>query len=217
VSLVELPRVVAAPPGRPVWGDAARPMQDLTRAIAFGDGAWTPERKAQVGGLFDSLAPGWKERDAAARHDALRDALTRGGPFPRGWCLEVGSGTGNATADLCAAFDDVVSFDLSFEMLKLADARTTRVRSDASALPVCAGRAAVVALVNMFLFPVEVARVLAADGVLLWVSTNGDETPIYLPPGDVVAALPGEWSGVTSEAGWGTWVTARRAGVGSGA
>jgi SAM-dependent methyltransferase len=211
VSLVELPRVIAAPPDRPVWGDAARPMQELTRAIALGDGVWTPERKEQIAGLFDSLAPGWKERDTTARHDGLRDALARGGPFPRGWCLEVGSGTGNATPDLRAAFDDVVSFDLSLEMLRLADAGAARVRSDASALPVRAGRAAVVALVNMFLFPAEVVRVLADDGVLVWVSTNGDETPIYLPPADVVAALPGKWHATTSQAGWGTWVTARRA------
>lgn len=215
MSLVELPRVIAEPPGRPVWGDAARPMQELTRAIALGDGAWTPERKVQVGALFDSLASGWKERDAAARHDALADALARGGPLPRGRCLEVGSGTGNATADLRAAFDDVVSFDLSLEMLRLADAGAPRVGADASALPVRAGSAAVVALVNMFLFPAEVERVLAEDGVLLWVSTNGDETPIYLPPGDVVAALPGEWTAVTSQAGWGTWVTARRRRVAS--
>ena len=52
--------------------------------------------------------------------------------------------------------------------------------------------------------------VLGADGVLLWVSTNGDQTPIYLPPADVLSALPGRWEGVTAEAGWGTWLTARR-------
>lgn len=211
MSVVELPRVIAEQPGRPVWGDAARPMQELTRAIALGEGAWTSERKEQIGALFDSLAPGWKERDAAARHDALRDALERGGPFRKGWCLEVGSGTGNATADLRASFGDVVSFDLSLEMLRLADAGAPRVCSDASALPVRAGSASVVALVNMFLFPAEITRVLADDGVLVWVSTNGAETPIYLPPREVVAALPGEWDAVTAEAGWGTWVTARRA------
>jgi ubiquinone/menaquinone biosynthesis C-methylase UbiE len=186
-------------------------MQDLTRTIAFDGGAWTAERKQQVAALFDSLAPGWKQRDAAARHDALGDALARGGPFPSGWCLEVGSGTGNATADLRAVFGEVVSFDLSLEMLRLADAGAPRVASDASALPVRAGTASVVALVNMFLFPVEMTRALADDGVLLWVSTNGDETPIYLPPRDVVSALPGEWHAVTAQAGWGTWLTARRA------
>jgi len=43
------------------------------------------------------------------------------------------------------------------------------------------------------------------------VSTLGDATPIYLPPADVMRALPGEWDGVTADAGWGTWLVARRA------
>ena len=51
----------------------------------------------------------------------------------------------------------------------------------------------------------------ASDGVVLWVSTNGDATPIYLSPTEVLDALPGAWDGVTSQAGWGTWLTARRA------
>jgi hypothetical protein len=74
----------------------------------------------------------------------------------------------------------------------------------------CARDRAGVALINMFLFPVEVGRVLAEDGVLLWVSTNGDQTPIYLSPTEVLNALPGTWDGTTSQAGWGTWLTARR-------
>jgi hypothetical protein len=72
---------------------------------------------------------------------------------------------------------------------------------------------AVVVLINMFLFPAETSRVLADDGVVLWVSTNGEETPIYLPPADVLSALPGRWLGTTSQARWGTWLTARRVNV----
>ena len=63
----------------------------------------------------------------------------------------------------------------------------------------------------MFLFPDEVDRVLANDGVLLWVSTLGDATPIYLPPEDVLRALPGAWDGIAADAGWGNWLVARRA------
>ena len=37
----------------------------------------------------------------------------------------------------------------------------------------------------------------------MWVSTNGDQTPIYLPPTEVLNTLPGTWHGVTSQAGWG--------------
>jgi SAM-dependent methyltransferase len=211
MKLVELPRVVPERPDRPDMAAVAGPMQELTRAIATEPGAWTPDRKAQIASLFDTMASSWTERDRPERHDAIRDALTRGGPFPGGWCVEVGSGTGNATPDFRDAFADVVSLDLSREMLRLAPAGGRQVQSDASALPVRSGSAAVIALVNMFLFPDEIARVLAADGVLLFVSTNGEQTPIYLPPPEVVAALPGTWEGVTAEAGWGTWCAARRA------
>jgi hypothetical protein len=212
VGLIELLRVVPERPDRPEMPDLARAMQELTHDIAFDADAWTADRKAQVAGLFDAMAGGWRDRDRPERHDALADALARGGPFPSGWCVEVGSGTGNSTPDLRAAFDDVVSLDLSLEMLRHASLPDRRLQSDAAALPIWAGSASVVALVNMFLFPAEVARVLADDGVLVWVSTNGDGTPIYLPPADVVRALPGEWEGVTAAAGWGVWCTARRAG-----
>jgi SAM-dependent methyltransferase len=211
MGLVELPRIVADRPGRPEWGDAARPMRELTRAIATEPDAWTPERAAQISSFFDSMATGWRDNDKPERHDALADALARGGPFPAGWCVEVGSGTGNATPDLLDAFDDVISLDLSFEMLVHASSHGRQVQSDASSLPIRPGSASVVALINMFLFPAEILRVLAHDGVVLWVSTNGVETPIYLPPVEVVRALPGEWDATTAEAGWGTWLTARRA------
>jgi SAM-dependent methyltransferase len=210
MRMVELPRVIPDQPGRPEWGDAARPMRELTRSIAIDPDAWTPGRAAQIASLFDSLASGWRERDVPERHEALVDALARGGSFPSGWCVEVGSGTGNATADLRAAFHDVASVELSPEMLRLSSVKGRQIQADAAALPLRTGSAAVVALINMFLFPVEVARVLAEDGVLLWVSTNGDQTPIYLPPTEVLNALPGTWDGITSQAGWGTWLTARR-------
>lgn len=99
MSMVELRRVIPDQPGRPEWGDAARPMRELTRAIVEDPDAWTSGRAAQIASFFDSVAAGWRDRDVPERHDALVEALARGGPFPSGWCVEVGSGTGNATAD----------------------------------------------------------------------------------------------------------------------
>ena len=61
---------------------------------------------------------------------------------------------------------------------------------------------------NCFLFPAEVDRVLAPDGVVVWVNSSGAETPIHLPPDDVVAALPGGGTGVQSTAGVGIVVRA---------
>ncbi len=81
-------------------------------------------------------------------------------------------------------------------MLRLAPADVGhRVLADGSRLPLAAGAADAVVLVNCFLFPDEVDRVLAPDGVVVWVNSSGAETPIYLPPDDVVAALPGRWDG----------------------
>ena len=215
--LTELPRVVADKPDRPDLGELAVHMGELTRRIAMDPDAWTPERVAQMLGFFDSQASGWSERDRPERHDALRDGLARGGPFPDGVCLEVGAGTGNVTVDLRVVFDRVVSVDLSRAMLLLAPQGTPRVQADASVLPVRSGSVAVIALVNMFLFPNEIARVLREDGVVLWVSTNGDATPIYLPPVDVLEALPGGWNGISAPAGWGTWLTASRVTMPTGA
>jgi SAM-dependent methyltransferase len=211
-----LPPTIPAKSGRPDIGGADHPMRRVTREIATEPDGWTPRRAAEVKEVFAALAPLWSTRDIPERHDALRDALGRGGPFPAGTCLEVGAGTGSATPDLQRAFGTVVSTDVTMDMLRHFTAATPIVLADAAHLPVPDASVAVVALVNMFLFPAEVDRVLVADGVLLWVSTNGDATPIYLPPVEVVDALPGAWSGTTADAGWGTWLTARRADVSPG-
>jgi SAM-dependent methyltransferase len=210
VALHRLPRVVPAPPGRPALADEHHPIRHVTRRIAFGGtDAWSAERRANVAALFDGLAAEW-DTNPGRRLDAVTDAFDRGGPFPPGPCLEVGSGTGIATGLVAQRRAPVVAVDLSAGMLALSTAPVPHVRADASALPVAGGSVAVVVLVNMFLFPAEVARVLGPDGVLVWVNTLGDATPIHLPADEVVAALPGRWRGVTADAGWGTWTAVRR-------
>jgi hypothetical protein len=67
-----------------------------------------------------------------------------------------------------------------------------------------------VVLVNCFLFPQEVVRVLSPGGVVVWVNSSGTNTPIHLPCDDVLAALPGRWAGVQSQAGVGIWCVVHR-------
>jgi len=193
-------------------GSADHPMRKVTRQVAFEPHGWTPERLAKVETLFDDLAGEWHTRDHPHRSQPLADALDRGGPIPRHTCLEVGSGTGLATPWLADRFDRVIAAELSAGMLALAPADAgVRVRADAARLPLRDASIDTVVLVNMFLFPDEMARVLHSDGALVWVNTSGDMTPIYLPADDVDAALPGDWTGVASEAGWGTWAVLHRA------
>ena len=85
-----------------------------------------------------------------------------------------------------------------------------RVRADASALPFADYHFNAILVINMLLFPSGIDRLPRSDGVLVWVNTLGDQTPIHLPPADVLGALPGQWSGITARAGTGFWLTARR-------
>jgi SAM-dependent methyltransferase len=206
-----LPRIIEEAPGRPTRGDEDHPMRKVTRQVAFDPDGWTPERAGKVASLFDSLASEWHTREHPLRLVPVADAFERGGPLGYGTGLEIGSGTGLGTAWLSARFELLVAVELSAEMLRLAPADAApRVQADAAALPVPDNSVDAVVLINMLLFPDEVARVLKPDGALVWVNTSGDRTPIHLTADEVDAAMPGEWSGVASEAAWGTWAVLRR-------
>ncbi len=186
------------------------PMRKVTRQVAFERG-WSPGRAAKIAELFDSMAAGWAADHVSDERSApVRDALARGGLSHGGSWIEVGSGTGAGTLVLDEAADRMVAVDLSAEMLANAVDTAPRVRGDAAALPFPDASFDGALLVNMLLFPDELARVLRPTGTLVWVNTLGDQTPIHLPAADVARALPGDWTGVTARAGMGFWVALTR-------
>ena len=192
----------------PVFGSES-PMRKVTEGVAF-DGAWDDTRRDKVRDLFDDMAADWGSRFSDEREASILDALDRGRPAD-GKVLELGAGSGLGTARLVERFDDVVALDLSMEMLRHQPELAPKVRADASILPFPDGAADLVVLVNMLLFPAEVDRVLAPGGSVLWINTNGHETPIHLSPEAVVEALPGEWTATAGRAGTGLWASVRRA------
>lgn len=203
----------AAPPADgPSAAEAVHhPMREVTRQIAFEPGGWTPERAAKVTALFDGLAPDWNARVGPGRLEAVADALDRGGVTGGGRCLELGSGTGFASGLLAERFAVVAAVDLSVEMLRRAPATPAgRLQADGSRLPLRDASIDVAVLVNMFLFRAELERVLTPTGVIVWISSIGDRTPIYLSAQDLLQALGPGWHGVASSCGEATWCTARR-------
>jgi len=190
-------------------------MQRVTEEIAFDSGGWNPERREKIRELFDSLAPEWHTRGGADRLRPTADALARGNVPPGGTALEIGSGTGIQTPPLLEVFEHVISVDLAAEMLALAPrpARVSLCRADAAQLPFADRSLDAVVCVNAYLFPAEYARVLREEGRLVFVSTSGDETPIYLPPDRVERALSpvlGPVDAVTSSCGSGVWTVVTR-------
>lgn len=187
------------------------PIRVLTRSTAF-DSAWTADSAAGLQQIFDDMAPEWSERHVDPIKAApVDDALRRGDAPLDGRWLEMGSGTGAGARVLDGRVGSLTCTDLSYEMLRHAPDLAPRVQSDASRLPFPDACADAVLLINMLLFPAEVDRVLRPHGVVVWVNTLGDQTPIHLPPLDVLDALPGDWNGRTARAGTGFWLTARRA------
>jgi ubiquinone/menaquinone biosynthesis C-methylase UbiE len=188
-------------------------MRVVTERVAADPGGWDEAKADEVQQLFDGMASEWNERykDQPHRVAPLEDGLARGEIRHLERCLDLGSGTGVDGPLLVERFDEVVAVDLSFPMLSLAPPHPPRVQGDGSRLPFTDATFDVIVLFNALLFPVEMGRVLAADGTLLWISAVGADTPIYLPADGVADALPGEWSGLASEAGDGTWAALQRA------
>lgn len=207
--IIDLP---AHPDYRPPESFAGpdHPMRKLTRAMALGT-PWTNDDAERVAAVFDGLAEEWSERHVDPTKAApVLDAVERGEPPLDGRWIELGSGTGAGARLLHDRVRQHVSIDLSEQMLLHAPSLTPKVRADSSQLPFAADSADVVLLINMLLFPNEVDRVLRPGGHVVWINTRGDQTPIHLPPADVAAALPGEWTGVASNAGSGLWTVLRR-------
>ena len=186
------------------------PIRVLTREVAFGK-RWTSAHATRMAGLFDGLASEWSERVDDTKLAPIVDALDRGRvPLDGAW-LEVGSGTGAGSRVLDERVGSVVATDISAEMLRHASkVPVQRMRSDAATLPVRDRAVDAVLLVNMLLFPRELDRVVRPGGVVVWVNSLGDQTPIHLRPDDVLEALPGSWRGLTSRAGTGFWLVAKR-------
>ena len=139
------------------------------RAAGLDDGGWTGEVRGEVEQVFDVLAAEWHTRVTPERIAVVADALERGlrrgagAGGGTGLAVEIGSGIGTYSAMLDDRFGAVLAVDLSLEMLRRAPERPGhRVQADAQ-LPAAAptASAAAVVLVNAFLFPAEVDRVLA--------------------------------------------------------
>ncbi len=210
LRLTQLPDHPEATDPEPFAGPD-NPMRMMTRAMAFGE-SWQPSDSTRVQEIFDGMAASWSETHVdPVKAAPVEDALVRGDVPLEGDWLEVGSGTGAGAHILAGRVGSLVCSDLAAEMLRHAPDIAPKVRADASRLPFPNRSFDAILLINMLLFPSEVDRLLRPGGTVLWVNTLGDQTPIHLPPFDVLDALPGAWTGMTARAGTGFWLSARRA------
>ncbi len=210
MSIKYLPPLAIASHQSSGLGTPDHPMRIATRRAAGLDGrGWTNELRGEVEDYFDGLAAEWHTRNSPERIAIVTDALDRGVTglnADLGLAVEVGSGTGAYSDLLAGRFARVIAVDLSREMLKRAPKGPAhRVQADGSRLPLHDRTASAIVLINAFLFPSEVARVLSPLGVVVWVNSSGEQTPIHLSVDELVSRLGGDWTGIASRAGEGFW------------
>ena len=189
-------------------------MRDITRDVVYKK-LWNFDLAEEVKKLFDEKALEWSStRNIPARGIPVLDALERGEVYGKR-VVDLGAGTGLATQILVNNFESVVALDISKEMIKNSiTPETPQVCADSNRLPFASNSIDVFLMMNMILFPNEIERCLKAKGFLVWISSRGPDTPIYLPPEEVIDLMSANsefsWSGVSAHALEGSWLVARR-------
>ena len=189
-------------------------MRHITRDVVYKN-LWNSNLAEEVRNLFDEKASDWSTtRNVPARGVPVLDALERGEVSGKR-VVDLGAGTGLATQLLVNNFESVVALDISKEMIRNSViSKTPQICADGYSLPFPNNSVDVFLAMNMILFPDEIERCLKNEGFLVWISSRGPETPIYLPPEEVIDLMSANsevsWFGVSAYALEGSWLVARR-------
>ena len=167
--------------------------------------AW-PLVRGFTGRFWDRMAEQWSAQASPDRATALA-AGAEAVPGAPARVLEIGSGTGDGTAVLRAAFPDaeIVGVDLAPNMVAAASRNVpsaTFQLADAAKLPFPDDSFDLAAQLNVPFYARELRRVVKPGGHILVASTLGPATPYYTPHGFLRKKLTEVSSG---KAGRGDW------------
>jgi SAM-dependent methyltransferase len=165
-----------------------------------------------LGAAYEEMAPEWGSWVASQSHylDPISDALTRIGRVEH--AVEIGSGTGEATGLVAAQARLVLAIDSSPAMIARSPSMSNVrwILGDARSLPIDPGWADLVVGLNAVPSFREIDRVCAPSGRVLWASSFGPDTPLYVEPERFVHMLGPEWVGTARRVGFGEWCVAER-------
>jgi SAM-dependent methyltransferase len=162
--------------------------------------------------IYDTQAPEWT--DWALSQPWYNAPVRAGLAHARAaaWAFEVGCGTGQATAPLTGFTPRIIATDANQSMIgrapRLPEARY--VVCDVRALPLADGTVPLLVGLNAIPHIAEFERVIAADGQLLWCTSFGAGTPLYVEPERLLALFGPGWRGEAGRAGHGDWLLLSR-------
>lgn len=190
------------------------PSRRLLEVVIEQPGA--TEAWGELAGIYDRQADTWTEwaetiDDYAA---PVAEGLRHCPPVP--WAVEVCCGTGQATPLLTAFAPVVAALDASPAMLAEGVGgpnpvpRARPVAADVRALPFRDRSVPLLVALNGVPCVREFDRVLASSGRLLWCTSFGAGTPLYVEPRRLADLFGANWTGVTGRAGNGDWTVLHR-------
>jgi ubiquinone/menaquinone biosynthesis C-methylase UbiE len=175
------------------------------------DAAWQ-----QLAEYYDRAAEGWEEWTETQRpwYASPVEAGLAHAKQPD-VAVEVSCGSGQATPLLDGYASRVVAIDTSAAMLADAPRELPRTRYaivDVRRMPFRTGSVQLLVGLNAVPHPPEFARVLAPTGQLLWCTSFGAGTPLYVEPERFADLFGPQWRGEAGRAGHGEWLLLTRTG-----
>jgi len=160
--------------------------------------------------VYDEMAPEWTEWVQVQPWYTASVTAGMRHARPVSWLLEVGCGTGQATAVLSGLGPHVVATDVNASMLRGAPAlpRTSYVQADVRRMPFATGRVQLLVALNGVPHVPEFRRIVAPGGQILWCTSFADGTPLYVSPDRFADMLGPDWTAEAGHAGHGDWVLA---------
>jgi hypothetical protein len=169
----------------------------------------------QLAEYYDQAAKGWDEWvdtqplyaspvEAGLAHAARPDVA-----------IEVSCGSGQATPLLDGYATRLIATDTSLAMLGDAPRalpRTSYAIVDVRRMPFRDGSVQLLVGLNAVPHTPEFARVIAPTGQLLWCTSFGAGTPLYVQPERFADLLGPGWRGEAGRAGHGEWLLLTRVG-----
>lgn len=171
-----------------------------------------PRAWANLAEVYEAMAEIWTDwADGEADYlDSVHAGLQHA--QRAAWVLEVCCGTGQASAVLAQHTERLVATDVNASMVVDAPAlpRTTYAVADVRALPVRAGAVPLLVGLNAVPHIAEFTRVLGSGGQLLWCSSFGPDTPLYVSPDELLDLFGPGFRGAAGRAGYGDWTLLTR-------
>lgn len=176
-----------------------RPFLDRLLSDPSDESAWAALRDD-----YDRQAAQWAEwANPQGEYDlALRVALDRVGP--RDIVVEVGAGSDDSSLRIEAVARVAVLSDVSYEMISRNPGRR-RLCCDVRRLPFAASSVDLVCGLNAVPHLPEFARVLRPGGAVVWATSFGPETPMYVAPERLEAQAPEDWVVTAQRVDAGEW------------